>query len=95
MGSFPIRYLGVPVSPSWLHIADWIPLEEKLGKRLDVWQGGSLSIAGRTTLINLSLTSTPIYHMSMYLLPKTVIKNMDKIIRRFFRQGGSLKKNIT
>jgi hypothetical protein len=28
-------YLGVPVSPNHLHIADWRKLEEKLEKRLD------------------------------------------------------------
>lgn len=29
VGTFPIKYLGVPVSPSRLHIADWVPLIEK------------------------------------------------------------------
>jgi len=29
MGNFPIRYLGVPVSPSRLHVRDWTPLLEK------------------------------------------------------------------
>lgn len=36
IGSFPIKYLGVPVSPSRLHICDWLPLVEKSNKRLDV-----------------------------------------------------------
>jgi hypothetical protein len=26
MGTFPIKYLGVPVSPSRFHVADWLPL---------------------------------------------------------------------
>ena len=26
LGVFPIKYLGVPVSPSRLHVKDWIPL---------------------------------------------------------------------
>jgi hypothetical protein len=30
--------------------------------------------------------------MSMFLLSKTVIKRMDKLRRKFFWQGGSLKK---
>lgn len=51
-----------------------------------------MSIAGRTTLINSSLTSTFIYHMSMYMLPKTIIKELDKQRRRFFWQGGGQKK---
>jgi len=33
-GEFPIRYLGVPVSPSRLHVKDWDPLLEKNEKKL-------------------------------------------------------------
>jgi hypothetical protein len=72
IGMFPIKYLGVPVSPCKLHVKDWEPLVEKNEKKLMVWKGGAMSIAGRTTLINSSLTSSAIYHMSMYLLPKTI-----------------------
>ena len=66
IGHFPIKYLGVPVSPSKLHVADWAHLIERNGKKLDTWKGSSMSIAGRTTLINSSLSSTFIYHMSLY-----------------------------
>lgn len=51
-----------------------------------------MSIAGRLTLITSSLNSAPIYHMSLYLLPKTVIKEMDKVRRTFFWQGGHTKR---
>lgn len=86
VGVFPIKYLGVPVipSPSRLKVIDWLPLIEKSNKRLDVWKGGNLSIAGRSTLISASLNNSPIYHMSVYLLPKTIVKQMDKIRRTFF-----------
>jgi hypothetical protein len=45
---------------------------------------GALSMAGKTTLINASLVNSTICHMSMYLLPKTVIKRLDKYRRKFF-----------
>ena len=51
-----------------------------------------MSIAGRKTLIDSSLTNAPIYQMSIYLLPKTVVNRLDKIRRTFFRQGGGTKK---
>jgi hypothetical protein len=89
---FPMKYLGVPILASRLYVVDWTKMEEKPTKKLDVCQGNSLSIARRTTLINSSLINSTIYHMSMYLLPKTVIKRMDKNRRKFFWQGGSLKK---
>ena len=79
------------MSPSRLKVCDWMPLVEKSLKKLDVWKGSSLSIAGRSTLIGSSLNNSPIYHMSVYLLPKTIIKRLDKV-RTFFWQGGGTKK---
>lgn len=51
-----------------------------------------MSIAGRSTLISSSLNNAPIYHMSIYLLPKTILKRLDKIRRTFFWQGGGTKR---
>jgi hypothetical protein len=51
-----------------------------------------MSYGSRTILINASLTNSSIYHMSMFLLPKTNIKNLDKPRRKIFWQGGSNKK---
>jgi hypothetical protein len=92
VGLFPIKYLGVPVSPSRLKVVDWLKLEEKHAKKIDVWQGNSLSMGGRTVLINSSLSNTATHHMSMFLMPLTTIKRMDKVRRKFFWQGGQLKK---
>jgi hypothetical protein len=71
---------------------DWARMEEKVAKKIDIWQGNSLSIAGRTTLINSSLINTTIYHMSMFLMPKTMIKRMKKGRRKFFWQGECEEK---
>jgi hypothetical protein len=60
IGLFPIRYLGAPITASRLHVVDWARMEEKAAKKLDIWHGNSLSIAGRTTLINSSLINTTI-----------------------------------
>jgi len=91
VGAFPIKYLGVPVSPGKLHVKDWVQLEEKMKR---IWQFGSksLSIAGRATLIDSSLSNSFIYHMSMYLLPKTTTDTLDKQRRTIFWQGGSQEK---
>lgn len=44
IGFFPIKYLGVPVSPSKLHVKDLAPIVEKNEKKLVVWKGGTMSI---------------------------------------------------
>jgi hypothetical protein len=51
-----------------------------------------MSIARKTTLIDSSLSNAPIYHMSIYLMLKTIVKHLDKIRRSFFWQGGRTKK---
>ena len=84
VGAFPIKYLGVPVSPSRLHLSDWTPLIDKSMKRLDVWKGETMSTAGRATLIESCLNNSPMYQMSAYLLPKTISEKIDKFRRSFF-----------
>jgi mannosylglycoprotein endo-beta-mannosidase len=60
-GSWPIKYLGVHVSGSRIHVIEWAHIVEKLLKRLDAWQGSALSLGGRLTLINSCLSSIPTY----------------------------------
>lgn len=70
VGLFLIKYLGVPVSPSRLKVIDWLPLVEKGNKRLDVWKGGTLSIAGRSTLISVSLSNSLVITCQFIFSPK-------------------------
>jgi hypothetical protein len=92
VGLFPMKYPRVPVFPSRLNVVDWLKLEENNAKKLEVWQGNSLCMGGRTVLINSSLSNTATYHMSMFLMSLTTIRRMDKVRRKFFWQGGQLKK---
>jgi hypothetical protein len=86
-GTWPIKYLGVPVSGSRLHVVDWLNLNEKIMKRLEGWQCTSLSYGGRLILLNACLGSMPTYAMSMYMLPKTVIKKWMSQGKSFFGRG--------
>lgn len=71
---------------------DSLSLDEKLLKRLDGWKGNTLSIGGRLTLVMACLSSIPIYSKSMYVLPKTILKRLDRTRKSFFWQGGHMKK---
>jgi hypothetical protein len=92
LGNWPIKYLGVPVCGSRLRVADMIYLSDKLKKKLEGWAGYSSLIGGRFSLIQSSLSSTLVYHMSMYLLPMTNLVSLTKIIRKFFWEGTREKK---
>jgi hypothetical protein len=52
LGAFPITYLGLPVSDKALQISDWNLLTDKVGHRVDPWQGLFLASAGRLELTN-------------------------------------------
>jgi hypothetical protein len=95
LGDWPIKYLGVPVCGTRLRVSDVDYLSDKLMKKLDGWVGHSSSIGGRFSLIQSSLSSTLIYHMSMYLLPLTNLEKLTKIIRKFFWGGEIVKKENT
>lgn len=73
ISTFPQPYLGLPLSSSKLHNADFLPLIAKCDKYLAGWKGRLLSKGERLTLTNSVLSSVPIYHMSSLPLPKGVI----------------------
>src|SRR3954471_4668217 len=87
-----MKYLGVPLGHSQLRVADWDMLEAKFIKKCGTGLGSTASSGGRLVLLNANLSSISFYYMSMFLLPKTVIKRLDVHRRRFFWQSSSTKK---
>ncbi|KAJ4811862.1 RNA-directed DNA polymerase (reverse transcriptase)-related family protein [Rhynchospora pubera] len=87
--SFPITYLGLPLSNKKLKREDYVNLLQRFKLKLDTWSSSMLSMAGRLTLINSCLSSLPVYFMSVFRLPKWVIHDIDTIRRTFLWQGSS------
>jgi hypothetical protein len=94
IGKWPIKYLGVHVAGSRLHVADWIPITEKFLKRLEGWKGSALTLGGRLVLINSCLCNLPVYAMSMYWLPVTTLEKMDTV-RKKISGRGEFEKEIS
>lgn len=46
VGSFPLKYLGIPVSPTKILMEGFNGIVEKVEKRLEGWRSGSLSFGG-------------------------------------------------
>jgi hypothetical protein len=87
LGTFPMKYLGLPVSDRDLRVADWDFLPQKVGHRVDPWQGLLLASAGRLELTNSCLSSLPMFAMGIYLLHMATHKAMDSCRARFFWEG--------
>ncbi|RVX20331.1 putative ribonuclease H protein [Vitis vinifera] len=67
----------------------WDGVEEKVRRRLARWKRQYISKGGRITLIRSVLASMPIYHMSLFRMPKSVARRLDKVQRDFLWGGGS------
>jgi hypothetical protein len=91
LGTCPMRYLGLPVSSGPLRAADWEFLLEKVGHRVDPWQGLFLASAGRLDLTNSCLSSLPMFAVGIYLLHDSTHYAMDRSRARFFlEESGTL-----
>jgi hypothetical protein len=67
-------------------------IEEQVEKRLANLKGKLISIGGRLTLINLVLSSLPMYMMSFFAISKGVLKKLDYFRSRFYWQGDENKR---
>ena len=83
----PQTYLGLPLSPHKLRVADYKPLLDSFDRYLSGWKAKLLSTGGRFVLVNAVLGGLTVYFMSSHLLPKTVIAKLDARRRAFLWTG--------
>ncbi|GKA67478.1 hypothetical protein Tco_0767395 [Tanacetum coccineum] len=71
----------------------WDETINKMKKRLSRWKPYTLSVGGHLTLLKSVLGSTPIYNMSIFKVPKSVLNYMESMRRNFFNgiQEGDRK----
>ena len=60
----PITFLGLPLTTGRLNRPQWVPLIEKVQKRLVGWKGRWLSLGSRITMIIVVLSAIPTYFLS-------------------------------
>nr|GFA87399.1 RNA-directed DNA polymerase, eukaryota [Tanacetum cinerariifolium] len=91
----PFNYLGVKVGASMSRISSWDDVVAKLSARLFKWKLKTLSIGGRLTLIKSVLSSLPLYYMSSFKAPKSILNRLEAIRRNFFNGSDCLKKKLS
>ncbi|KAJ9557338.1 hypothetical protein OSB04_011952 [Centaurea solstitialis] len=91
-GIFPIRYLGVPLSPVCLKVVDFAPLINSVNARVHNWKSKYLSFGGRKQLITFVLQSMQLYWLTIFVIPSAVIHELEGCFRDFlWAQGESSK----
>lgn len=88
VGSLPIKYLGVPLLTSRLYKCNCAPLIDKVKMSQGNWKNKSLSFVGRLQLINCVVSSIQIYWSCVFILPKFVANEIDKLMRGFLWSHG-------
>jgi hypothetical protein len=92
IGSYPFRYLGIPMHHNKLRNADWDVIEERFKRKLSTWRAKHLSYGGRLILLNSVLSSLPMFMMSFFEISKRVLDRLDYYRSRFFWQGNGNKQ---
>lgn len=63
----------------------------KIARSLESWKGVYFSLGVRITLIQASLSSIPMYFLSLFRIPAGIVKRIEKITRDFLWSDGSGK----
>ena len=87
IGSFPCKYLGLPISNRKLRRSDLLDWVEKIADRLPNWKANLLNLARRTTLVKFVLSAIPVYLLIALNVLNWVIKVVDKVRRAFLWKG--------
>ncbi|XP_056688387.1 uncharacterized protein [Spinacia oleracea] len=89
-GSFPFRYLGVPLTTRKLKYSDCRPLVDKTVARVRSWSSKLLSYVGRLQLVKTVLYGMQLYWCQIFVMPKKVMREIHAICRTFLWTGGGL-----
>ncbi|GJT51431.1 RNA-directed DNA polymerase, eukaryota, reverse transcriptase zinc-binding domain protein [Tanacetum coccineum] len=91
---FPFIYLGLPISSNMNLICNWKRLVDRFQYKLSLWKSNLISIGGRVTLIKSVLESMGIYYMSLFKVPETVLKNLERFRANFFWGGDESNRKL-
>lgn len=88
VGSFPFKYLGVPISFKTISTKDCMTLVENNTARIRSWRSKKLAYQGRLVLVNPVLLIIQVYWSQVFIMPRNVLKEVESICRAFLWTGN-------
>ncbi|GJQ98638.1 RNA-directed DNA polymerase, eukaryota, reverse transcriptase zinc-binding domain protein [Tanacetum coccineum] len=82
----------VPLVSKKIGVANCKVLIDKVNQELSDWKNKNLTYAGRAQLIASVLSSMQVYWDFVFLLPKTVIYDIERIFKKFLWSSGDISK---
>lgn len=92
IASLPTKYLGMPLDANNKKLEIWSEVLEKCDKKLARWKSQKLSLGSRLTLIKSVMDALPTYMMSLFPIPKSIEKKINRVRRSFLWQGNKEKR---
>ena len=87
-----IKVLGITISHDDFMEKNYAEIEQKVKKVLTTWYNRDLSLLGKVQVVNTLVESLFVYRMMVLpMIPKTVIKRFENLIREFLWKGKKSK----
>ncbi|CAA7053093.1 unnamed protein product [Microthlaspi erraticum] len=83
VGSFPTRYLGLPLNPRRITLATLQPFIEKVTSKLQSWTSKTLSFAGKIRLVSSGIYGMVNFWSYVFSLPKMFYAKIDSLCAAF------------
>ncbi|CAL1391242.1 unnamed protein product [Linum trigynum] len=93
-GELPVRYLGLPLISGKLSTLESEKLVAKITQKIKSWRAKRLSYAGLLQLVSSVLMGVLQYWMQVFLFPKKVLKQVQKICSCFLWHGEEGRAKI-
>ncbi|XP_060198361.1 uncharacterized protein LOC132627183 [Lycium barbarum] len=90
--NFPIKYLGCPLFNGRKNAAVFSEMMNRVLSKINGWHTRFLSSGGKAVLIRHVLLALPIHMLAAVHPPKSVMNQMEKMLKKIF-WGGSEEKN--
>jgi ribonuclease HI len=87
-------YLGLPSMVGRSKKATFGFIKDRIWKKINSWRGRALSKAGKDVMIKSVLQAIPSYIMSVYLIPGSIISDIERMLNSFWWGDGSNHKGI-
>jgi hypothetical protein len=78
------RYLGLPALIGSFRVSSFNSIKGRIWTKLNGWKGKLLTHAGKEILLKTIIQAIPTYTMSVFRLPKTLIKEINSLMCKFW-----------
>ncbi|KAG7588702.1 Reverse transcriptase domain [Arabidopsis suecica] len=83
LGTFPTRYLGLPLNPTRISFATLQPFLERITSKIHAWTAKFLSFAGKIRLVSSVIYGMVNFWSSVFVLPKHFYAKVDSLCSAF------------